>query len=554
MRPTGEAATDLPWLSPCATSLLALARGPTAAAWEQVRFDPGAVLLVCRHQPAAAASFSLAALRDPALLDTALRLLPSDASDPATGSTDWAGPAVQPVYRTCVTLARLAARILELAGRGDPDAAWCAGLLTPLGWLAVSAIAPAQVAACLADPRFASQPVRTQQRHWGLDHGAIARRLLRQWQLPGWLAASTTHLDLPADTALSLGADPELFRALQLAVGLAAEQQHVLHLAVAAPPSEAAAALGLEAEALEALRHEAARRSDPPTRSWASPQSMPLLRDLLVVAAENLRLRDAPTVGQLEEGFDRLHQALAGHHAAEAERLQAQKLSALAEFAGGAGHEINNPLAVISGQAQYLLGHEEDPARQKALQKIIGQAQRIHQVLTELMQFARPPRPQRQLIDVPDLLRSVAAAVADLAGQRGVRLDVLEPPGPVTLYADLGQLRTALVCLLRNAVEASPPEGWARIRVEAPMPERVEFLVEDNGSGPTVAQREHLFDPFYSGRPAGRGRGLGLPTAWRLARQHGGDVRFEPLATGPTRFVLSLPHDDPSPSPARAAA
>jgi signal transduction histidine kinase len=69
----------------------------------------------------------------------------------------------------------------------------------------------------------------------------------------------------------------------------------------------------------------------------------------------------------------------------------------------------------------------------------------------------------------------------------------------------------------------------------------VDLVVEDNGTGPAPVQREHLFDPFYSGRHAGRGRGLGLPTAWRLAREHGGDVRFECRAGGPTRFVLSLP-------------
>jgi len=68
-------------------------------------------------------------------------------------------------------------------------------------------------------------------------------------------------------------------------------------------------------------------------------------------------------------------------------------------------------------------------------------------------------------------------------------------------------------------------------------------VVEDSGPGPSSNQREHLFDPFYSGRLAGRGRGLGLPTAWRLAREHGGDVRFDPLPQGPTRFVLSLPRE-----------
>jgi nitrogen-specific signal transduction histidine kinase len=52
-----------------------------------------------------------------------------------------------------------------------------------------------------------------------------------------------------------------------------------------------------------------------------------------------------------------------------------------------------------------------------------------------------------------------------------------------------------------------------------------------------------MFDPFFSGRQAGRGRGLGLPTAWRLIREHGGDVRFQEFPQGPTRFILTLPWD-----------
>src|SRR5439155_12676277 len=59
-----------------------------------------------------------------------------------------------------------------------------------------------------------------------------------------------------------------------------------------------------------------------------------------------------------------------------------------------------------------------------------------------------------------------------------------------------------------------------------------------NGRGPSPEAQEHMFDPFYSGRSAGRGRGLGLPTAWRLAQQNGGAVRFAGHASGVTRFVF----------------
>src|SRR5207248_2417965 len=89
----------------------------------------------------------------------------------------------------------------------------------------------------------------------------------------------------------------------------------------------------------------------------SDPRGRPLLRELLEVAADNRRLRRAGPEDDLRTEADELYAALEEQLAGEAERLRTAKLTALAEFAAGAGHEINNPLAVISGQAQYLLGH-----------------------------------------------------------------------------------------------------------------------------------------------------------------------------------------------------
>jgi signal transduction histidine kinase len=140
-------------------------------------------------------------------------------------------------------------------------------------------------------------------------------------------------------------------------------------------------------------------------------------------------------------------------------------------------------------------------------------------------------------------LREVAASLSELAAQRHVQIICPPPEKSVSLLADSRQIQMALKCLLRNAIEAAPADGWASVRLETPAPDRVDFVVEDNGQGIEPGQREHLFDPFYSGRQAGRGRGLGLPTAWRLAQQHGGDVHFEDLSHGPTRFILRLPNE-----------
>jgi signal transduction histidine kinase len=543
----GEAATQLPWLSPGADALLALACSPDAAGWAEVRQDPGAVLLILRQSAqtltSPCLSFFPAVLRDPAILEGARSFLNRSTPPGApAGLLDWDYPATHSLYTASLNYAHLAQRLAQRTGRCDPDNAWVAGLLTPLGWLTVGAVAPEGAAACLADPELVHDATSVQQRHWGLDQAGIARRLLRRWRLPRWLSLVVGHLDLPCEIAQDLGAEPDLFRIVQLAVSLVQRQQPSLALPTGVGLTENAAALGLSPGELEPLAGEVASGlASQGQRTWRPPAAIPFLDDLLRLAIENLRLRNAPALEQLEAQEDQLHQALVKQQQDTVQQLQARKLSALAEFAAGAAHEINNPLAVISGQAQYLLGHEAEPAHQRALQTIIGQTQRIHQVLTELMQFARPPRPQPQEIELRSLLCDVTLSLGDFAAQRQVQLVNQDPDPSIHVQVDPRQIRTALECLVRNAIEAAPAGGWASVRLETPAADRLELIVEDSGSGPSAAQREHLFDPFYSGRLAGRGRGLGLPTAWRLAREQGGDVRFDALADGPTRFVLTLP-------------
>jgi signal transduction histidine kinase len=523
----GEAAANLPWLSPCAASLVALARAPTPAVWDAVRSDPGCVLLLLRHAlppgTSSGLSFFSSLLRDPAPLEAALRHL----AQPGPGFVDWDQPAFRPVYDACLTYARLAYRLANRTDFCDPDNAWVAGLLAPLGWLA----------ACAACGKFQAdglQPVGFNN----FDPAAVARRLNRLWRLPPWLAAVTGHLGLPVTVARDLGADPGLFRTVQFAVCLAAQQSAGLSLTVGAAAEQLAAELGLTAADVAEAQQALAEKPSP--LRWESPASVPLLSDLLNLAAENRRLLDGPSVESLQQDLDALQRAVECQRAGEAERLRTLKLTGLVELAAGAGHEINNPLAVISGQAQYLLVREADPQRRHALQTIVNQAKRIHQTLTELMLFARPPLLKRQAVDVGGLLRQVADGLRDLAEQRQVRFVITEPSAPLTLDADPNQAQIALRCLLRNALEAAPREGWASARAEE-CGEAVELVIEDSGPGPSAADREHLFDPFYSGRKAGRGRGLGLPTAWRLAREHGGDVRFDACIQGPTRFTLRLP-------------
>jgi signal transduction histidine kinase len=180
----------------------------------------------------------------------------------------------------------------------------------------------------------------------------------------------------------------------------------------------------------------------------------------------------------------------------------------------------------------------------------VRQTQRIAGILREVMQFARPPKPTPGRVRVEDLFSAVVTDQEPLAAERSVRLDATDAAG--TIDADAGQLRTALAAVVRNAIEAAGADGWVRLRAEASAT-GVRLVVEDGGPGLTAEAATHAFDPFYCGRPAGRGRGLGLPTAWRLARQNGGDLRHEPGA-GPTRFAFTFPAAREAAFPTREAA
>jgi signal transduction histidine kinase len=555
----GEAVTHLSWLAPSAASLVALAR-PDAGTWPQIRSDPGAVLLVLRFSQASEFQLSLS----PALIGDARVLAGALAQWDRPAAADWDDPRIQPIYCEALTYADLAARLAARTQRADPELTWVGGLLAPLGWLALAAYDASAASRLL--PGIASGPV-------AFDQAAVARRLVRRWQLPAWLGAVAGHLALPVATAVDLGADADFFRLIQLAIALRQRKHPGLALEIPSAAAELAEPLGLSSADLDEIQPRLPEIDSANMRSrWQAPAARPLLRNLLELAAENRRLENAPLLDRLEKDLDALQRTLVQQRSTEESRLQELKLGTLAEFAAGASHEINNPLAVISGQAQYLLGHLQDfrfsiddcrlPAasdgagpdsaienqkskiesQERALKTIVGQAQRIHELLNQLMQFARPGRPQKRLIDLGGVIREVALDLAELARTRNVRL-VCPEVEPYHVSADPRQLRMALACLLRNGVEAAPAEGWAGIRVVASA-DALEILVEDSGPGPTPQQIAHMFDPFYSGRQAGRGRGLGLPTAWRLAREHGGDVYFAEKADGPTRFVLRLPRQE----------
>jgi signal transduction histidine kinase len=557
MKAPGDAAMELPWLPPSATALAALTRPQSASLWAQVRHDPGCVLLLAQVHGDSTAPFN-DTLNCLSLLETALQFL----SNSATPMIDWRLPEAARVAAIAQRQAWLAAELAARVPGCCPQRAWMGGLLAPLGWLALAALDSPHSASAFNSTELHQDAARWQRERWGMDHVAIARRLARLWRLPTWLTALLGHLGLHVHIAERLGAEPKLFQVVQLAIAQVQERDKTLALPIGASIEELSAYLGLPASELDMLADRAAQM---PVQLPAgdSAWTPALLADLLRMAVEQRRQQEI--MARLQRDLDQLQQALEQQCHEESERLHASKLAALAELAAGAGHEINNPLAVISGQAQYLLKQlvlaeeqlVEDPSPtlyldslkaklHKALTTIVGQTQRIHHVLTDLMQFARPTPPRQQPIGLATLVREAVASLQATAESKKIIVHHAEAPSELIVRGDAVQWRTALVNVLRNAVEAAPNEGWVRIGCERDGADWVEIGIEDNGPGPAAALREHLFDPFFSGRSAGRGRGLGLSAAWRLAQQNGGDVRFDVADRDATRFILRLPVEQES--------
>lgn len=224
----------------------------------------------------------------------------------------------------------------------------------------------------------------------------------------------------------------------------------------------------------------------------------------------------------------------------DADNLERAKLESLAEFAAGAGHEINNPLAVIAGRAQLLLRGERDPERRRDLAIIHAQAMRIHEMIADLMLFARPPEPNRRACDAAAIVEAAMNGLAAKTETLGVALVKVGPLRPTPLIADPEQLQATLRAVIDNGLNAATTGG----RIEVQMHDRdgtIEFIVADDGPGIPEAIRPHLFDPFYSGREAGRGLGVGLSKAWRFVTNHGGAITVDANEPHGARFTIRVP-------------
>jgi putative nucleotidyltransferase with HDIG domain len=218
-------------------------------------------------------------------------------------------------------------------------------------------------------------------------------------------------------------------------------------------------------------------------------------------------------------------------------------LNALAEMAAGAAHELNNPLAVISGRAQLLAEAEDDIEKREILKQICENAREASGIIEDLMSFAEPPQPRATRTDVKKMLDEAV----QLAGRKTFfeDLDVqIEAAGDVrNVVVDSAQIVSAIANVISNAVESHGGQAHPII-ITADADESgelVKLAIKDQGCGMDAMTLKKATQPFFSAKPAGRKRGMGLAYAARFIQLNKGTLTIDSEPGSGTTVTISLP-------------
>jgi two-component system sensor histidine kinase FlrB len=244
----------------------------------------------------------------------------------------------------------------------------------------------------------------------------------------------------------------------------------------------------------------------------------------------------AETYAELQGQVARLSAELAD---ANGELARRERLSALGEVAAKLAHQLRTPLAAallyVGHLARPGLGEED---RLRFAEKSLGRLRYLERLIEDMLAFVKGQQGQVSRFGVGELIEELAQVIEPHATAADVRLTMrLDDPG-LRLEADRQAVLGALINLMENAVQASPRDTQVGLEIISGGP-YAQFRVSDQGRGIPEAQRERLFEPFYTTRP--QGSGLGLAIVKQAADAHGGWIEVDSSPEVGSVFTLYLP-------------
>jgi PAS domain S-box-containing protein len=241
----------------------------------------------------------------------------------------------------------------------------------------------------------------------------------------------------------------------------------------------------------------------------------------------------------------------------EAVVRRAERMASLGHTLAGVAHELNNPLAAISGFAQILIKTNLPREDRGAIETIHREAKRAAKIVKDLLTFARRQETsERHIVDLNGIVRYIADTQRYAMETHGVLCELVLSDAPAYVSADPAQLEQVMLNLLVNARQAletmTAPAiagGVSSGTLRTPMvvirtsvrANTVTLEITDNGPGIAPAELPRIWDPFWTTKEEGEGTGLGLSVVHGIVTEHGGTIDVDTRVGAGTTFAVSLP-------------
>jgi two-component system NtrC family sensor kinase len=234
----------------------------------------------------------------------------------------------------------------------------------------------------------------------------------------------------------------------------------------------------------------------------------------------------------------------------DARMVQSHKLAALGELSAGIAHEINNPLAIIGREAEWmehLVGSSsggDESSRQEMLESIrevARQVDRCREITQNLLSFARKMEPVFQRVDVNRLVEDMVRLVERETQGHGIQIQREYGQDLQPIRTDPPGLRQVILNLLNNARQAMEQGGTIRVRTSATSSGGIQIAVQDTGCGIPQEHLPRIFDPFFTTKAQGKGTGLGLSICHGIVHRLGGRIWVRSQVGLGSTFVVELP-------------
>ena len=258
-------------------------------------------------------------------------------------------------------------------------------------------------------------------------------------------------------------------------------------------------------------------------------------RKLLEDEREQQRLELGKRIRELRHAYEELKSL-------QNQLLQAEKMASIGLLASSLAHELDTPLATISGYCELLAEDIQDEKLLGRIKTISEQVTRCQKTIRSLLDFSRKSNCERKLCNIHHLINSILSLVEHRLIIHKITLHKTFDDQVPPLFVDGNQIQQVILNLVNNAVDALPQEG--DIFIETRMnreTKSVEIIFEDNGIGIPYENRKHIFSPFFTTKEPGKGTGLGLSICKNIISAHNGKIVLESSIDNGTKFVISLP-------------